>query len=157
LEVPAVRRAEMPSPVVLRDAAAICRCKGCSAPASEPIVQLCPVHLELQRRQAEEARAGAVAAAARERSLDRAARSSPLAERPDWQAKAACRGVGPGLFYPPEAGSFANRARGADPYAIARSYCAQCPVITKCAKAARTERFGMWAGVVLHKRRRPAA
>lgn len=58
--------------------------------------------------------------------------------RPDWQKDAACRGMGPELFFPP---------RGESP-AAAKAVCATCPITDKCYEYARTnhERAGVWGG-----------
>jgi hypothetical protein len=45
-----------------------------------------------------------------------------LLARPAWHDQAACRGVGPDVFFP---------ERGGD-YDAARAFCARCPVIGEC-------------------------
>ena len=56
--------------------------------------------------------------------------------RPAWHQEAACRGVGPRLFFP---------ERG-DSTAQAKALCATCPVADACAEAGRDEPAGIWAG-----------
>ena len=71
-------------------------------------------------------------------------------ERPTWHALAACRGVGPVLFFLEACGS----------YDVVRVYCARCPVSEECAEAGRSEEYGMWGGKSPHerpRRRRPRA
>lgn len=63
--------------------------------------------------------------------------------RPGWQARAACRGVGPDVFYPAD---MAVR-HGVDPYAMARRLCAGCPVREPCREAGMSEAYGMWGGL----------
>ncbi|MDA8265175.1 MAG: WhiB family transcriptional regulator [Actinomycetota bacterium] len=148
---------------------AVCRRPGCIAPATDDIIQLCAAHLEAQRRQAEAIRAEAAEAAGGRASTERiTARQSPgpaldqfgIGERPSWQARAACSGVGPETFYPTQ--DAPGGQRGPDPYLDARQLCATCPVVEPCRVAGRTERYGMWAGTTpaergKGKRRRTAA
>ena len=55
-----------------------------------------------------------------------------------WRAAAACRGVGPSLFYNPSPKSAAR----------AKAICAGCPVICECgAHAATVGEFGIWGGL----------
>lgn len=64
-----------------------------------------------------------------------------------WQARAACRGLDPEMFFP---------APGESP-AAAKAVCATCPVRTQCATAAtfdRAERHGVWGGLTERDRRR---
>jgi WhiB family redox-sensing transcriptional regulator len=68
------------------------------------------------------------------------------AERPDWVKDAACRGMGPELFFP---------ERGEDA-STARAVCAGCPVAAECAEYGATERFGIWGGVTPYGRRNPS-
>ena len=67
------------------------------------------------------------------------------ADRPDWHAEAACRGLAPDLFYP---------ARG-ESLAAARSVCEGCPVQAECLNTAmgRNEKFGIWAATSVRQRR----
>ena len=73
--------------------------------------------------------------------------------RPAWHARAACRGAGPGAFFPVELGTGATNAYQA---AIGR-YCARCPVVSQCRKAGRHEGYGLWGGAIPSARRRRAA
>lgn len=64
---------------------------------------------------------------------------SYAAQRPAWMAQAACRGVGPDVFY---------IERGGDTRP-AKAMCEQCPVIGECRDYALedpTNMFGIWAG-----------
>lgn len=67
-------------------------------------------------------------------------------QRPDWQNAAACRGVGPDLFY---------TERG-EPTQTARAVCATCPVIVECLDFALrlNEPFGIWGGKSGRERKR---
>lgn len=65
----------------------------------------------------------------------------------DWRADAACRGLGPSLFY----------ADGKDDQALApaaRRICATCPVADDCLDEALAgnELFGIWAGTSARER-----
>lgn len=62
----------------------------------------------------------------------------------DWTAQAACRGEYPDLFYPP------HGTRGRELWKLeeaAKQVCADCPVITQCRDAGRSERYGVWGGL----------
>lgn len=63
----------------------------------------------------------------------------PLAEDYSWQARGACRGADPELFFPPTE----------EEAAVAKSYCATCPVRVACLAFSieRNERFGVWGGL----------
>ena len=68
--------------------------------------------------------------------------------RPSWQLHAACRGLGPDLFFDD---------RGEIGYRAARKVCADCPVRAECldhALAAPVEKFGLWGGLTERERRR---
>ncbi len=67
------------------------------------------------------------------------------ATRPAWQHRAACRGLGPNLFFP---------HRG-EPTADARAVCECCPVAAQCREVAVTtnERFGIWGNTGERQRR----
>jgi WhiB family redox-sensing transcriptional regulator len=71
----------------------------------------------------------------------------PLAwpARPTWQARAACIGLGPDLFFP-ERGELT---------ADARAVCARCPVSAECREYALStaEKFGIWGGTSERARR----
>ncbi len=63
--------------------------------------------------------------------------------RPDWHADAACRGMGPALFYPEGRGSNAGPAK---------AVCATCPVVEPCRAAGEAE-TGVWGGTSERDRR----
>lgn len=68
--------------------------------------------------------------------------------RPPWQEMAACRGVGPDLFFP---------ERG-EQVAAALAYCDTCPVVAECRTYSenlddQTSRFGVWGGLPANQRR----
>lgn len=61
--------------------------------------------------------------------------------RPDWHTRAACRGVGPEVFFLQRGDS-----RG---LALALSYCARCPVVDECRDFAASQPallVGIWGG-----------
>ena len=128
----------------------VCRRQGCSAPATDDIVQLCAGHVDAQRRMTEAIREGADAGATGTRSLGRIRPPGPLGDRPDWHDRAACRGQTE-AFYP--TWDAPGSRGGPDPYLDARKLCASCPVVTECAEAGRTERYGLWAGMSPGQRR----
>ena len=68
-----------------------------------------------------------------------------IVRRPAWTADAACKGMGPRLF-------FAGTARSA---ADARArYCDACPVTAQCLAAAVSgDEVGIWAGSTADQRR----
>lgn len=59
-----------------------------------------------------------------------------------WRRQAACRGVDPSIFFPPDDG---GRVRSSV-YAKARSICASCPVRLACLKEHADELHGCWGG-----------
>jgi hypothetical protein len=59
---------------------------------------------------------------------------------PAWHERAACRGVGPAVFFPESSTPAASAA--------AMRYCAGCQVIEECRAASVDEPAGVWAGVV---------
>ncbi len=67
-------------------------------------------------------------------------------ERPAWHKDAACRGMGPELFFP-ERGHSTEEAK---------KICATCPVVDECWEYAseNRERFGIWGGSADRSRRR---
>ena len=69
-----------------------------------------------------------------------------FADRPAWQRRAKCRGVGVALFFP---------ERGESP-AKAKALCDECPVRAECLDYAlgRPEKFGVWGGTSDRQRRR---
>lgn len=71
-----------------------------------------------------------------------------VAARPRWQEQAACRGVGPDIFFPERGGSTSE----------ARAYCEVCPVTAECGSYAESledqmGRFGVWGGMAANQRR----
>lgn len=69
------------------------------------------------------------------------------ARNESWKLDAACRGMGPDLFFPErgETGhySYADEARGYP----AMQVCRGCPVRTECGEYGAKERFGIWGGL----------
>jgi hypothetical protein len=64
-------------------------------------------------------------------------------QRPAWHAKAACRGMGPDLFF--------DLGRADE----AKAVCAGCTVTAECAATADAGReHGVWAGLTITERRR---
>ncbi|MFI0434084.1 MAG: WhiB family transcriptional regulator [Candidatus Nanopelagicales bacterium] len=60
-----------------------------------------------------------------------------------WHTEAACRDTDPDTFYPqPEAPIGRPTTGKPDPYAAARTICAQCPVRDQCLQEAMTEESG---------------
>ena len=66
-----------------------------------------------------------------------------FAFRPAWHRRAACRGVGPDVFFP---------TRGATT-ADAKALCEGCEVTTECHAAGQLEDHGVWAGQSAQARR----
>ena len=67
---------------------------------------------------------------------------------PGWHSEAACRGMGPGQFFP------AHGQNGTK----ARAICEKCPVAASCfAQAIETEAAGIWAGTTERERKRQLA
>jgi hypothetical protein len=56
--------------------------------------------------------------------------------RPEWHRRAACRGVGPAVFFVERGGSTAP----------AKDLCQRCEVTAQCQAAGQLEDHGMWAG-----------
>lgn len=73
-----------------------------------------------------------------------------LPQRPAWQQKAACRGMGPDLF-------FTERGASTNP---AKEICAACPVRVECLEYGMSMQgrggydFGIWGGASARERRR---
>lgn len=69
-----------------------------------------------------------------------------LSERPAWQARAACRGVDPSLFFP-------ETRKDSD---TAMKICAGCPVRLQCLDFAivTREAQGVWGGTNERQRRK---
>ena len=67
-----------------------------------------------------------------------------LSRRPLWQADAACRGIGPAVFFPGKGQS----------HATARALCATCPVADECRAyaTANSEILGVWGGTSTQER-----
>lgn len=71
---------------------------------------------------------------------------APITQQWDWQLYAACRGVSAEMFFCPDAERGARkRAREK----LAKSICAQCPVITECRDHSLKVRepYGVWGGL----------
>lgn len=68
-----------------------------------------------------------------------------ISGRPEWQSRAACRGMEPGIFMP-ERGEVAK-------VNLARRICAGCPVRVECLDYGIGERFGIWGGMSGKQRR----
>ncbi len=60
-------------------------------------------------------------------------------ERPAWQARAACRGVDPDLFFPERTTSNQDVER-------AKAVCGSCPVRDECLEYGLHDEFGVWGG-----------
>lgn len=67
-----------------------------------------------------------------------------LLARPEWHARAACRGMNPSVFFP-------ERNESSEP---ARAICDACPVHDECGEAGRSESDGVWGGRIRPSRRR---
>lgn len=76
-----------------------------------------------------------------------AALAEMLSGRPSWHRQAACRGKGPGQWFP-------GRGESTEP---ARAICAECPVKADCLAAAlevgTMHDSGVWAGTSVVQRR----
>ena len=72
----------------------------------------------------------------------------PIFVRAEWQARAACRGSDPELFFP-------EKMEGGGTYTArrARMACAACPVKAECLEAGMDERHGIWGGLTYKERR----
>ena len=70
-------------------------------------------------------------------------------DRPAWQARAACFGADPTIFFP---------ERG-EPTTLAKEMCRSCPVRDECLAhaMAHNEKFGIWGGTSERERRRMRA
>jgi len=64
----------------------------------------------------------------------------------DWREHAACLGMDPDLFFPPETGGKAQARK-------AKAVCARCPVRGACLADAMP--FGIWGGTAERDRRQP--
>lgn len=68
--------------------------------------------------------------------------SPPISQQDQWRLRAACQGIPTDFFFPEGRGRQLENARN-----TAKQFCRdQCPVIEQCRDAARTEKFGIWAG-----------
>ena len=74
----------------------------------------------------------------------------------NWLELAACRGADPNLFFPPEFDEHTGASKEAKDaeekrIAMAKAYCAICPVSRVCLEEAiaRGEKVGVWGGVNL--------
>jgi WhiB family redox-sensing transcriptional regulator len=70
----------------------------------------------------------------------------PVAERWDWQLRAACRGLPSDVFFHPDRERGPVRSRRTQ---IAKSICAACPVAAACLAHALEVRepYGVWGGL----------
>lgn len=68
----------------------------------------------------------------------------------DWKSRAACRGMGPNLFYGPFDESSSDRIKRE---AEAKMICRQCDVVGDCLVAGQSEE-GIWGGMTDADRRR---
>jgi WhiB family redox-sensing transcriptional regulator len=66
------------------------------------------------------------------------------AGRPDWFDRAACRDMGPDVFF---------TGKGV-PTAPAKAICAGCPVTAECLAYGLREKWGVWGGEAERSRRR---
>jgi len=71
-----------------------------------------------------------------------------LTRRPEWHARAACRGAGTSAFFP-------SRGANAGTQARARAVCSTCPVTEECLAyaLAAPDTVGIWAGITGSERR----
>lgn len=67
-----------------------------------------------------------------------------LLERPEWHARAACRGAEPDRWFPGQG----------QPVDDARQVCQGCQVAVDCREAGLSEKFGIWGGLTEIQRRR---
>ena len=70
--------------------------------------------------------------------------------RPDWMARAACRGADPELFFPKNG----REAQVTAKY-VKATYCNPCPVRNECLQeaVANCELIGIWGGLAPKERR----
>ncbi|MFD3545149.1 WhiB family transcriptional regulator [Streptomyces sp. NPDC058655] len=68
-----------------------------------------------------------------------------------WQAEAACRGVGPEVFFPPVGVRGQEREAREE---AAKALCAVCPVRARCLEHALrvAEPYGVWGGLTEKER-----
>jgi len=64
----------------------------------------------------------------------------------EWRVRAACRSLGPALFFDDDPSVEAQ----------ARAICARCPVAAQCAQEGQHEPAGVWAGQTARQRQRPS-
>jgi len=69
-----------------------------------------------------------------------------LFQRPAWQARAACRGMDPAIFFPE------RRAGNGWSCGEAKAVCATCPVTAECGEAGAREWYGVWGGETVRQR-----
>lgn len=67
-----------------------------------------------------------------------------MIERPTWQARGLCHGIGPRFMFP-ENGADTRRAK---------AICADCPVREACLEYGIDEAEGIWGGTTHEERRR---
>jgi len=70
--------------------------------------------------------------------------SPPIPYRPDWHDRAACKGMDPGIFFPPSGGDSTR----------AKRICADCPVKEPCRAWGMHEADGVWGGLSRSQRAR---
>jgi len=68
-----------------------------------------------------------------------------LFRRPEWHARAACRGQDQARFF---------SSSPAVLHAVAVEFCSICPVTAECLAAGIGEEFGVWGGLTTRERRR---
>lgn len=64
-----------------------------------------------------------------------------MVAREPWMESAACRGMGPSLF-------FHDRAQTRDVSREALEVCKTCPVVSECREYGRDERYGVWGDTI---------
>ena len=62
-----------------------------------------------------------------------------------WRQHAACRGIGPALFFPEQHDMLTSTT--------ATAVCTSCPVAAECRQAGDKERYGVWGGQTVTRRR----
>jgi WhiB family transcriptional regulator, redox-sensing transcriptional regulator len=76
---------------------------------------------------------------------------APVADRWEWQVRAACRGLDPSMFFhPDDERGYAKRCREAR----AKRICTACPVRRECLEWALAirEPAGIWGGLTVAER-----
>lgn len=67
----------------------------------------------------------------------------PFLDRPDWFDDAACRGMGPEMFFPGKS----------EMYTEVTALCGSCPVSDECLDYGMAEHYGYWGGKSERQRR----